>query len=55
MKQEKRGGKREGSGRPPVTYKTKLLQFRVPEDLANELKIEIRMLIKAKVHPIIIK
>jgi hypothetical protein len=48
MEKPTKGGKREGSGRPPVTYETKLIQFRVPAELAEEIKRECRIIIKSK-------
>lgn len=34
----KRGGKREGSGRKPLPFKVKTVTFRIPEDKINEAK-----------------
>ncbi len=48
MEKPKRGGNREGSGRPPVPYKTKSLQFKVREELAEDLKKDIKILIHQK-------
>lgn len=36
MKQENRGGKREGSGRTPKPYKQKQMGIRVPEDIFQD-------------------
>lgn len=36
MKQENRGGKREGSGRTPKPYKQKQMGMRVPEDIFKD-------------------
>lgn len=44
-KQETRGGKREGSGRPKGKP-TKTLSYRVPQKLANKIDIAIRKAIK---------
>ena len=38
MKQEKRGGKREGSGRPLLTYKTVIYKKTVPSNLLDQIK-----------------
>jgi hypothetical protein len=38
MSSNKRGGKREGSGRKPLPFKVKTVTFRIPEDKINEAK-----------------
>jgi len=38
MNKEKRGGKREGSGRPLLTYKTVIYKKTVPSDLIGQVK-----------------
>ncbi len=45
MKQETRGGKREGSGRPKLAP-TKTLSYRIPLKLAAKIDKEIRKIIK---------
>ena len=38
INKEKRGGKREGSGRPLLTYKTVIYKKTVPSDLIGQVK-----------------
>jgi len=38
MNKETRGGKREGSGRPPLAYKTAIYKKTVPIELLNKVK-----------------
>lgn len=41
-----RGGRRVGAGNKPLPYKSKLIQFKVNPDYAEELKEKIRYIIK---------
>ena len=41
-----RGGRRDGAGNKPLPYKSKLIQFKVNPDYAEELKEKIREIIK---------
>jgi len=50
MKQDNRGGKREGSGRPKEKP-TKVLSYRVPLAKANKIDKEIRKIIKPCASP----
>lgn len=50
MKQENRGGKREGSGRPKKAP-TKTLSYRVPQKLAARIDKAIRKIIKQHIQP----
>jgi len=43
-----RGGKREGAGRKPTTFKTKVLYIRVPEHMHTELISMVKSAIKHK-------
>ena len=38
INKEKRGGKREGSGRPSLTYKTVIYKKTVPSNLLDQVK-----------------